>query len=95
MLQPEFYECCELWRKRDKSDELEDIFDGVMNTHGVPFLCQPYNFALSIMWIGFKGSVYAAGALYIAILNLPCTERYKSQQHSFTWNHSRPQRNQN
>ena len=83
MLQPE---CCELWRKRDKSDELEDSFDGkvwndFMNPQGVPFLCQPYNFTLSINvdWFQpYEGSVYAAGALYIAILNLPRTECYKA-----------------
>ena len=37
MLQPELYECCELWRKRD---ELEDIFDGeIWNDFMKPSRC--------------------------------------------------------
>ena len=81
-----FYEQCDMWRNRKNSNKLEDIFDGkiwkdFLDPNGVPFLSQPYTFALSLNvdWFQpYKGSVYAAGALYIASLNLPRTERYKT-----------------
>ena len=67
--------------------EFNDIFDGqiwndFMNPEGVPFLSQPYNFALSLNvdWFQpYKNSVYATGAIYVAVLNLPRTERFKSE----------------
>lgn len=79
-----FVEKCELWRLR-KADEctLSDIYDGrvrkeFQNVDGMPFLATPYNFGLvlNIDWFQpFKYSTYSAGAVYIAILNLPRTER--------------------
>ena len=47
-----------------------------------PFLSAPYNFAftLNIDWFQpFKHSTYSAGAMYIAIQNLPRNERYRSE----------------
>lgn len=86
--QPEFMEQCEAWRKNSHSQgEFNDIFDGqiwndFINPEGVPFLSQPYNFALSLNvdWFQpYKNSVYATGAIYVAVLNLPRTERFKSE----------------
>ena len=48
----------------------------------VPFLSVPYNFAfsLNVDWFQpYKQSTYAAGAIYLAALNLPRAERFKSE----------------
>ena len=63
---------------------LTDIYDGrvwksFLNPGGVPFLSLPFNFALSLNvdWFQpFKHSTYSAGAMYVAIQNLPREERY-------------------
>ena len=81
---PGFTEMCEAWRyKICWADKLDDLYDGqvwreFLNPQGVPFLSQPYNYAFSINvdWFQpYKGSAYSAGAIYIALLNLPRTER--------------------
>lgn len=85
MRRPGFVEKCELWRNRKVyQNTLTDIYDGrvwksFLNPSGVPFLSLPFNFALSlnIDWFQpFKHSTYSAGAIYIAIQNLPREERY-------------------
>ena len=61
-----------------------DIYDGriwseFMNPMGQPFLSLPYNFAfaLNVDWFEpFKRTVYACGAMYMTILNLPRDQRY-------------------
>ena len=88
MLQrPGFAERCELWRKRKSAPNvLSDIYDGkiwkeFLDVDGVPFLSLPYNFALSLNvdWFQpFKHSTYSAGAIYIAIQNIPRNERYST-----------------
>ena len=92
LLVPGFTEMCEAWRyKICRADKLDDVYDGqvwkeFLNPQGVPFLSQPYNYAFSINvdWFQpYKGSVYSAGAIYIALLNLPRTERYKTE--NFSW----------
>ena len=84
---PGFIEKCELWRKRlVHNNVLSDIYDGrvwksFLNPEGVPFLSLPFNFALSLNvdWFQpFKHSTYSAGAIYIAIQNLPREERYNT-----------------
>ena len=84
---PGFIEKCERWRNRVvHSDVYEDVYDGRMwtqflNPDGIPFLSLPYNFALclNVDWFQpFKHSMYACGAAYISILNLPRSERYSS-----------------
>ena len=83
-----FVEKCELWRVRKTVDDtLTDIYDGqvwqdFLNPEGIPFLSLPYNFALSlnIDWFQpFKYTTYSAGAIYIAVQNLPRSERYCSE----------------
>jgi hypothetical protein len=61
-----------------------DIYDvrvwkNFLNPDGVPFLSAPFNLALSLNvdWFQpFKYSNYSAGAMYVAIQNLPREERY-------------------
>ena len=51
-----------------------------MYINGNPFLDEPYSFAFSINvdWFQpFKHTTDSVGAIYLSILNLPCTERYK------------------
>lgn len=67
-----------------ENNMLTDIYDGrvwksFLNPGGVPFLSLPFNFALSLNvdWFQpFKHSTYSAGAMYVAIQNLPREERY-------------------
>ena len=82
---PNFFRACELWRNRKVSGEtLSDVYDGriwseFMNPMDQPFLSLPFNFALALNvdWFEpFKRSIYACGAMYITILNLPREQRY-------------------
>lgn len=84
---PGFLKKCEEWRVRKSfQNTLSDIYDGkvwkaFLDIDGVPFLSLPYNFALTlnIDWFQpFKHSTYSAGAIYIAIQNIPRRERYAS-----------------
>ncbi len=85
---PGFVDKCEAWRSRvPPQDILEDVFDGkiwkdFMHPGGIPFLSLPYNFALSFNcdWFQpFKNSVYSTGVIYLAIQNLPRTERFTTE----------------
>ena len=79
---------CEMWRNRKVPDGvLADIFDErvwkewqVVN--GEPFLSAPRNFAfmLNVDWFqSFKHSLYSVGALYLVLMNLPRSERFKPE----------------
>ena len=64
----------------------EDVYDGrvwkqFLTPNNIPFLSLPYNFALclNVDWFQpFKHSNYSCGAIYVAILNLPRSKRYSS-----------------
>ena len=81
-----FLEKCELWRKRVvPRNEMADVYDGdvwkkFQHVDGEPFLAYYGNLclALNIDWFNpFKEAPYSAGAIYLVVLNLPRTERYK------------------
>ncbi|XP_070549686.1 uncharacterized protein [Ptychodera flava] len=83
-----FVQKCELWRDRKQSPGvLSDIYDGriwkeFQNINGKSFLSSPKNYAmqLNLDWFcPFKHLPYSVGALYLIILNLPRTERYKKE----------------
>ena len=88
MLQrPEFFRKCEAWRCRSISNQLfADVYDGqiwkdFMYCDGRPFLAFPNNFMLSLNvdWFQpFKRTTYSCGAIYMAIQNLPRSERFLS-----------------
>lgn len=87
ILRPGFVEKCEAWRSRNIAvDTLADIYDGkvwkeFLNPNGLPFLSLPFNFALTLNldWFQpFRNTVYATGAIYLAVQNLPRKERYAS-----------------
>ena len=86
--QGKFLEKCEQWRNRCcKEGILGDIYDGkvwkdLQYIRGRPFFAIPGNlcFALNIDWFNpFDETPYSAGAIYLAILNLPRKERYKTE----------------
>ena len=85
---PGFASKCELWRSRDIPEGyLADIFDGHISkewqhTSGKPFVAAPRNYAfmLNVDWFQpFKHSLYRVGALYMVLMNLPRTERFKPE----------------
>ena len=85
---PGFASKCELWRSKDIPEGyLPDIFDGHIcrewqYASGKPFLAAPRNYAfmLNVDWFQpFKHSLYSAGALYIVLINLPRTERFRPE----------------
>ena len=79
---------CEHWRKRVIPDNtLADIYDGrvwknFMTFKGRPFLSNPYNLGLMLNcdWFQpFDHSTYSIGVLYLVILNLPHSIRFKPE----------------
>lgn len=79
---------CEQWRTREIADGvLADIYDGhvwkeFMTYRGRPFLSQSYNLAvmLNCDWFQpFEHSCYSVGVLYLVILNLPRSMRFKPE----------------
>ena len=85
---PGFEAKCELWRSRDIPEGyLADIFDGRIwkewqYVYGKPFLAAPRNYAfmLNVDWFQpFKHSLYSVGALYMVLMNLPRSERFKPE----------------
>lgn len=85
---PDFITKCELWRSRKcVAGQYTDIYDGKIWTDflhydGLPFLSVPFNFALTLNvdWFQpFQHTTYSLGVIYIAILNLPREDRYKTE----------------
>ena len=83
-----YLDMCEQWRNRVLPDTaLADIYDGAvwkewMSYNGRPFLSQPYNLAvmLNCDWFQpFEHSCYSVGVLYLVILNLPRSMRFKPE----------------
>jgi len=81
-------EQCEKWRMRTiPNGTLADIYDGriwkkFMNIEGRPFLSHPYNLGLMLNcdWFQpFDLSTYSVGVLYLVILNLPRSIRFKPE----------------
>ena len=79
---------CELWRNRTVPDDiLADIYDGQIWKdfqlyQGRPFLSRPHNigFLLNCDWFQpYKHSQYSVGVLYLIILNLPRSIRFKPE----------------
>ena len=85
---PGFALKCELWRERGiPHGFLADVFDGHVwkewqNVDGEAFLADPRNYAfmLNVDWFQpFKHSLYSVGALYMVLMNLPRSERFKPE----------------
>ena len=81
-----FLDLCEVWRKRSIPDGyLGDIYEGkvwkeFMSINGRDFLSEPNNFCfmLNIDWFQpFKHTQYSLGVIYLVLLNLPRSVRFK------------------
>jgi len=79
---------CEMWRDRTIPDGmLADVYDGQVwkdfqTYKGRPFLSMPHNIGLLLNcdWFQpFKHSQYSVGVLYLIILNLPRSIRFKPE----------------
>ena len=85
MNRPGMLQLCNQWRQHTIDNELSDIVDGKLWRNfqfqdGRPFLASRNNIALSlnIDWFNpYVHTQYSIGAIYLTILNLPKSERYK------------------
>ena len=82
-----FIENCEYWKKRTSvNGVLSSIYDGQIwndfkQYEGVPFLSEPYSYALilNLDWFQpYKHLTYSIGVLYLSVLNLPSHVRYSN-----------------
>lgn len=85
---PNFHSDVEEWRSRQIIDGMyADIYDGklwkeFLNWDGNAFLSESYNLALALNFDFFqpyKHIQYSVGAVYLTVLNLPRTKRYKQE----------------
>ena len=85
LMRPKFVSNCQLWKLRPVNDLLSDVYDGqiwkeFLNVAGSPFLAAPYTFAvmMNIDWFEpYDHTICAVGVIYLTIMNLPRTIRYK------------------
>ena len=81
---PGFLQKCEHWR-HNSSERCGDIYGGrvwndVKQSNGRQFTALPNNLCLgmNIDWFNpYEETVYSVGAIYLVVLNLPRTERYR------------------
>ena len=85
-----FTERCELWRNRNIrsfGQIMCDVFGGriwkdFQYYEGLPFLANPRNYALmlNVDWMQpFEHTPYSIGVIYLVIMNLPRSERFKRE----------------
>ena len=85
-----FTEQCELWRNRDIRTfhhVMCDVFEGriwrdFQTVNDCSFLSSPrnYSFMLNVDWMQpFDHTPYSVGVLYLVLMNLPRSERFKRQ----------------
>ena len=90
LLRPNFYSCCQEWRIQSEfslSGCLGDIYAGnIWNDYqqcmGSPFLSEPYSlaFVLNVDWFQpYTHTTSSVGVIYLTVLNLPRTVRYKRE----------------
>ena len=81
-----FQQNCEIWRQRQAvSNVYTDVYDGAvwkefLAVDGKPFLSAPYNLSLklNVDWIQpYDRTHYSMGIIYLAVENLPRSERFK------------------
>lgn len=85
LLRPSFFTSCQQWRSRPANNMLSDLYDGriwkeFLNVAGSPFLAAPYTFGLmlNVDWFQpYTHTIASVGVIYLAIMNLPRTIRFK------------------
>ena len=87
LLRPDFLKSCQQWKNRDCSGLLCDVYDGriwkeFLAISGQPFLASLSALALmlNVDWFEpYKHTVSSVGVVYLAIMNLPRSVRFKRQ----------------
>lgn len=87
VLQRGFVEQCESTRTQFSASGLSDVYDGFiwkefLTVDEVPFLSEPHNYGLllNVDWLQpYKHVEYSVGVIYLVILNLPRSIRYKRE----------------
>lgn len=87
LLRPGFVDLCQHWKSRTVSMEMEDIYDGQVwkdfqKVSGKPFLSGSLGLGLmmNIDWFQpYKRASYSVGAIYVTIMNLPRSVRFKRE----------------
>ena len=87
VLRSGFVEYCESTRKLVASSSLTDLYDGniwkqFQNVDGQAFLSLPNNYGLllNVDWFKpFEHSVYSVGVIFLVVLNLPRSIRFKRE----------------
>ena len=83
-----FLQSCEEWRNLERSDDIcKDVYDGrvwkdFQVYEGTEFLQAPNNLALMMnmdFFRPYKHVQYSVGAIYLTVLNLPRSMRYKQE----------------
>ena len=85
LARPSFVRNCQLWKSRPVNHLLSEVYDGqvwkeFLNVAGLPFLAGPYTFGLmmNIDWFQpYDHTVCSVGVIYLTVINLPRTIRYK------------------
>ena len=89
LLRPGFADLCQQWKSRSVSTAFQDVYDGKIwkefqVVDGVPFLSSVDTLGLGLMinvdWFQpYKHSVYSVGVIYLTVMNLPRSVRFKRQ----------------
>jgi hypothetical protein len=80
---PGFFASCEAWRSFHTNEGfMTDVYDGKLWKEWEEYLALPGNILLmlNVDWFRpYKHTVYSVGVIYLAILNLPRTLRFKPE----------------
>ena len=89
LLRPGFADLCEQWKSREAHVDYQDVYDGKIwkdfqVVDGEPFLSSTHTLGLGFMinvdWFQpFKYSVHSVGVIYLTVMNLPRSVRFKRQ----------------
>ena len=87
LLRPGFAEQCQMWKSRAQSDYREDVYDGgiwkqFQVVDGEPFLSSGWGIGLmmNVDWFQpYKHTSCSVGAIYLTIMNLPRSMRFKRE----------------
>lgn len=89
LLRPGFADLCQHWKSRSVPTSFQDVYDGKIWKEfqviaGEPFLSSTDSLGLGLMinvdWFQpFKHSIYSVGVIYLTVMNLPRSVRFKRQ----------------
>ena len=89
LVRPEFADSCQHWKSRNVNSTFDDVYDGKIWKEfqvvgGKDFLASTETLSLGLMinvdWFQpYKHTTYSVGAIYLTVMNLPRSLRYKRQ----------------